>query len=195
MTSYKNLLSTVSFPKISQLHVSKHFEQLDANFTQLLSSSLQDRNNRYKGSKFNTHFATHPLQLIDRIIASGTIVRFQNVKYSKIEMEVSFSQSNFPSGIGWDSIIPITEIPTEARAYLKKETRENSSVLVHKTKEKIPTHTLVLILHRQRNQWEVTTCFPGIFAPSLPHSFFKSNQQRTQATQFWKNHAFIKYQG
>ncbi|MFT7156081.1 MAG: hypothetical protein ACI8Q1_001085 [Parvicella sp.] len=195
MISYKNLLSKVSFLKISQLHVSKHFEQLDEDFAPLLSRSQQDRNNRYKGSKFNAHFATHPLQLIDRIIASGTIVRFENVKYSKLEMEVRFSQSNFPSGIGWDSIIPITEIPTGVKQHLKKETRESSSVLVYESKEKVTTHILVLILHRHNNQWEVTTCFPGVFAPSLPHSFFKTNQLRAEATQFWKEHAFMRYQG
>jgi hypothetical protein len=129
------LLKNMSFPRESEIHVSRHLSVVSKRLKAILSASELKRSICYQGSKFFSEFATDTNQIIPNLINNAELKRFQNVNYNQIELEFEISESIYPKGIGRDM--------TEAN-------------------EK--SNNLVLILHRNKNKWEVTTCFPGTYS-------------------------------
>ena len=134
----KDLLSRITFPLSSQLHVLRHFLELDDSYSEQISVTQKKYIQHYLGSKFKEEFAQSPLEIIPKTIELGTLEYFNNAHYSKIVMCFSFSKNDFPMGIGWD--------------YGEHQSQE---------KEPAATWKLNIFLHRNHNKWEVTTCFPG----------------------------------
>ncbi|MFT5601083.1 MAG: hypothetical protein ACI9N1_001322 [Flavobacteriales bacterium] len=189
---YKELLRSVSFPFVSQVHVAKHLELIHPDFLKQLSFSQQSVFESFIGSKFKSQFAKTPTELITKAIQFGKIESFLNREYSKLELQFSFNKKDYSAGIGWDTIIDISKISTADDNNLTTSERNGTVVNVFKSDQKIETNLLNMILHRNANKWEVTTIFPGTMAPPLPNSFFKEDRSKEEARIFWQNHAFVK---
>jgi hypothetical protein len=101
----------------------------------MLSVSELKKSINYAGSKFLPEFTLDTDQIISNIIESGELKRFENINYNQIELEFTFSKSDYPNGVGAD---------------IKRLNKQ--------------TNNVVLILHRNKNKWEVTTCFPGAYS-------------------------------
>lgn len=133
---HKDLLNRLEFPVVSQLHVLRHFIAPESILLQQVSAAHQKRILAYQGSKFYNEFAQSPLQIVDKALELGTLSLFKNIHYSKIYLRFSFSASDYPNGIGFDY---------------------NDQ----KNEKQTPTWHLNIIAHRNKNKWEITTCFPG----------------------------------
>lgn len=129
----KDLLTRIAFPLNSQLHVLRHFMEMDDSYSEQLSATQKKNIKNYMGSKFKEEFVRSPLEIIQKIQEKGTLEFFKNEQYRQLIMTFTFSKNDFPKGIGLDFY----------------------------EKEPIATWSLNLILHRNKNKWEITTCFPG----------------------------------
>lgn len=125
------LLQNLSFPIKSQLHVARHLLVIPDRFKEMMSKTTLQKSVLYDGSKFYSEFITDSNELIPKIIEYGNLVKFNNVNFSQLELQFTFPESLFVQGIG--------------------ESKFNDGKKVY---------SLVLILHRNKNKWEVTTCFP-----------------------------------
>jgi hypothetical protein len=135
---YKDLLSRIPFPLSSQLHVLRHFLDMDDSYIEQLSTTQKKYIKNYMGSKFKEEFARSPLEIIPKTQEMGTLEYFINEQYRQIIMTFTFSKNDFPMGIGWD--------------YSEHQSQELKPVATWK---------LNMFMHRNNNKWEITTCFPG----------------------------------
>jgi len=129
-----DLLKNLSFPEESEIHVSRHLITISDRLKRKLSVSKMEKSQEYEGSKFYSEFITDTNQIITNILEYGELKRFKNVNYNQLELEFEFYVGAFPNGIGTNLL------------------RSNEK-----------SNNLVLILHRSKNKWEVTTCFPGTY--------------------------------
>lgn len=126
------LLQSLSFPYESEVHVARHLVDVPERLLSKMSLAAEKKSMIYDGSKFSPTFISDTNQLISKILEFGLLNRFNNVNYSQLELEFGFPESTFPNGI--------------------EVNRQISSK---------PVYSLVLILHRSKGKWEVTTSFPG----------------------------------
>lgn len=134
----KDLLARIAFPLNSQLHVLRHFMDIDDSYKEEISATQKKYIKNYLGSKFKEEFARSPLEIIPKTKEMGTLEYFNNEQYRQIIMTFTFSKNDFPMGIG----------------YYNGEHQ-------YKEMEPVATWKLNMFLHRNHNKWEITSCFPG----------------------------------
>jgi hypothetical protein len=185
------LLENVAFPIESQLHVARHFSEVNESLKNGISKSATKRISLNKGSKFDIDFAKEPLDLMTRIKDFGQVSRFENVNFSSLEIEFSFKESDFPNGIGSTIVVPLSELTELEKTELKVQNKDGIYYSKIDGIKPLVTFSLVLVLHRSKKVWEVTTCFPGVWTPSLSNRIKMGEEQFKYALAFWQEHVLI----
>jgi hypothetical protein len=186
------LLENVAFPLESQLHVARHLSKVNESLKNGMSKSASKRISLNKGSKFDIDFAIEPLELLTRIKDFGQVSRFENINFSRLEIEFTFKESDFPNGIGSTIVVPLSELTELEKTELKVHNKDGIYYSKINGIQPHITFNLVLVLHRSKKVWEVTTCFPGLWTPSLPNRHKMSEEQLKYAVSFWQDHAIIE---
>ncbi len=201
MEGIKELLSQAAgfeFGPMRQYHTLKHFAAIDDQFVKTFLHQFRDIHgieDRLKKnvSKFSREFADNPFTIIDRISKTDTyVVEFSRESGDRIEVGMKFSESSFPGGVGFDSLVSLDDIsPVDAgRVFM-----EDGVQYIHLPGGSLINWRMNLILGRLNGKVEVITFFPGTYAPPLPDNEFQSEEELRQSRQFWKEHAVVTGQG
>ncbi len=134
------------------------------------------------GSKFFSSFCQSPAEVHDKItdrVPSKIIHQDNgNVVYC----------FTFEENIGYDSIIAISELSSKERKAIGQEKRNHYEVKVIRKNKRNATKQLNVVF--QKNNNEIITMFPGIYAPPLPSEHMNA-EELLLANDFWENYVFI----
>jgi len=191
-------LEETNFSVESQFHVLKHFKRVDRDYVKYLTNHSEYTADdiahqlAVRGSDFYEGFAPNPLNLWQRLkekIRDDAIrVTWHN---GKCEIELKFSKSEYPEGIGEDHLLHIDELPPGILDKVDTSNWENLRKVSYR-KELKSTWTLQIILRKIKGSTEVISVFPGIYAPQLPDKELQSEEEYKTSLKFWKTHVVLK---
>lgn len=193
--SYKDL-QNLDFTIDQQLHVLKHFSQLDNEYISVLykygySQSQIKEILEIEGSKFKYEYVNNPIELwqsiIEKIRVNTEIFKLKN---NRCEIELSYKKEDYNDGIGLDSLISIGELSIEERKMITRVSRGDYAVQVI-WRQLPPTWKVNVILQLDKNILTIRTIFPGKYAPSLPDHLSQDPKEYKRNIDFWENSVLI----
>jgi hypothetical protein len=178
----KLFLTTARF-----LYCLKHFNKIDKQTEVFLLKNGMDESTIIQqlntlGSKFFYSFAHSPESILNKITerVPSQIIHQKNGNIVYIYL--------FEQTIGYDSLISVKNLSTKELNLIEIENRNQKEVRVLRKNKRNKTYQLNVIF--QKNNNEIITMFPGVYAPPLPTSKMES-EEFLQATIFWEEHIFI----
>lgn len=184
---HNEFLSELIITKKSIIHCARHLEKIDDQLLSKYDLHSDQLETRKLSSFFKSDFANSPNTIIEKSKRHASCHRFERVSRNKIEIEMDFDISIFPKGIGLDGIISRSNLSKSEIDFSTVEFRNGFEVKVVKLTRQIPTNHLTIISHFNGLNWELTTLFPGTFAPPLPIAPNDPN------LYFWNDHFFVEY--
>lgn len=166
----------------------KHFEKMDEKgmlYFQQMGHASEAINHALSsiGSKFYASFCANPFELIQKI---AYFTPFEVIPQTNGNRAFRYKIA-FEGGIGTNTLVNIQAIPQTNKSTVKKVIRNGFQVNVVERNFFDPTNELVLICNSLN---EVTTVFPGMYAPAFPTQLVDKNEVEASKL-FWENHAFI----
>jgi len=196
--SYSELEQT-TFPFERQFHVLKHFKTVDPEYVKYLQDNSEYTTDKItsqldvRGSNFYNGFASNPDNLWQNL---KTTIRDEEIKASwvngKCEIQVDFSRTDYPDGIGEDHLVHISELPPEVRITINTNDWKSLRNLEYSGNPK-PSWSVQVIIRKMENSPDVISIFPGIYAPQLPDRDLQDDEDYISSLGFWTTHFVLKY--
>ena len=191
-------LEQTSFSIERQFHVLKHFKTVDEEYVKYLQDNSDYTADEIthqldvRGSDFYEGFASNPENLWDNL---KTVIREERIEAfwinEKCEIQVEFSKTGYPDGIGEDHLLHINELPGSIRQSLHAADWKSLRKLAYSAKPK-PTWTAHIILRKMENAPELISIFPGTYAPPLPDLELQNEDDYARSLGFWSTHVVLK---
>jgi hypothetical protein len=191
-------MEKLTFDKDVQFHLLRHFSKLDKNFLEEFSrKSIYDRRAieeqlEYAGSKFHYDFANNPqvlCEILNSYILNGDYFT-SNLPERKL-ISFQFDHDTYPDGIGTNNIISIDKLSQAQLQTVKESVRGEYTI---RTIDDIPPQNTweVHVILLKNIDYNISTVFPGIYAPPFPSKDSQTLHEFNNSTTFWNIHALIK---
>ena len=176
-----------------QFHCLRHFSfhELDQlnflqdNFPNYHSKEIREQLDMV-GSKFVPAFARQPMDILNSLKKDSFTNR--DIGDNKIVAQYTFSEQEFPNGIGNSALIPLNKLSDQQQATKYKVNRNNYEVWTCEVDELPITNLLTIIALNQENTLQIVTLFPGDYAPAFPQGL---GDQEEKKRVFWEGHCLI----
>jgi hypothetical protein len=165
----------------------EHFREEDLSLFQGIGKSRKDviQQTEMIGSKFHDSYCSSPF-LLPYKLNEGNIILVIDQDETKLTKVFSFSEH-----VGTDALMPLNELNKSQTDQLKTEIRAETEIRFLDCDELQKTHLINLVEDKNTGDW--ITCFPGRYAPPLPHPNQPLKQQLESST-FWDQHIFLRKQ-
>ena len=173
-------------------HLLRHFERIDDTARNqfrdfgYMEKEIDEQLNMV-GSKFSPEFSANPFTLINTLSKTKATEVFSQDENTYVSV-FDFTQSH--KTIGKDAVINVNSLSLEEKNLLEIEIRSGYEVKVLARHQPLPPTTRI-ILCSNPDTGEISTCFPGTYAPPFPKATM-SGKKYKHAKEFWENHAFIR---
>jgi hypothetical protein len=107
---------------------------------------------------------------------------------NKIVAQYTFSEREFPNGIGNSALIPLNKLSDQQQAAKYKVNRNNYEVWTCEVEELPTTNLLTIIALNHENTLQIVTLFPGDYAPAFPQGL---GDQEEKKRVFWEGHCLM----
>lgn len=195
----------VVLPPDRALHLCRHFRAVSAVErrrlrTAGLSDEAVDAELGMAGSHFIAGFSEGPFGLLsfleERLVAGDAAVTASTAASGAIRYEAvfRFSREDWPTGIGTDGVVDLSEVSRDSATVVRREERGGYSVSVVYHVEAPPTWRVNLVAVAEGDVpqvWQVTTAFPGMMAPPFPAQSRQSAETYGEALKFWSRHGLV----
>jgi hypothetical protein len=168
-----------SFHEINQLNF------LQDNFPNYHSKEIREQLDMV-GSKFVPAFARQPMDILNSLKKASFTIR--DIGDNKIVAQYTFSEQEFPNGIGNSALIPLNKLSDQQQAAKYKVNRNNYEVWTCEVDELPTTNLLTIIALNQENTLQIVTLFPGDYAPAFPQGL---GDQEEKKRVFWEGHCLM----
>jgi hypothetical protein len=168
-----------SFHEINQLNF------LQDNFPNYHSKEIREQLDMV-GSKFVPAFARQPMDILNSLKKDSFTNR--DIGDNKIVAQYTFSEQEFPNGIGNSALIPLNKLSDQQQATKYKVNRNNYEVWTCEVDELPITNLLTIIALNQENTLQIVTLFPGDYAPAFPQGL---GDQEEKKRVFWEGHCLM----
>jgi hypothetical protein len=171
-----------SFHEIDQLNF------LQDNFPNYHSKEIREQLDMV-GSKFVPAFAQHPMDILNSL--KKAFFTNRDIGDNKIVAQYTFSEQEFPNGIGNSALIPLNKLSDQQQATKYKVNRNNYEVWTCEVEELPTTNLLTIIALNHENTLQIVTLFPGDYAPAFPQGL---GDQEEKKRVFWEGHCLMQRQ-
>ena len=181
-----------------QFHVLKHFSKINKEYLDLILNKTDylpdevEEQLKVLSSKFYPEIISNPDNLYDILIkevsVNGPVARWTG---TKCELQVIFREDHYPSGIGNNCMLHISDLSDEEKEGIFESTRDGLKIKVIRSVPE-PTFKVNIILYRNEDNIQIVSIFPGDYAPPLPDKDNQPEDQFLISQKFWKNHVFIE---
>ena len=176
-----------------QFHCLRHFSfhELDQlnflqdNFPNYHSKEIREQLDMV-GSKFVPAFARQPKDILNSLKKDSFTNR--DIGDNKIVAQYTFSEQEFPNGIGNSALIPLNKLSDQQQATKYKVNRNNYEVWTCEVDELPTTNLLTIIALNQENTLQIVTLFPGEYAPAFPQGLGDEEEKKRV---FWEGHCLM----
>ena len=191
-------LEQTSFSIERQFHVLKHFKTVDEEYVKYLQDNSDYTADEIthqldvRGSDFYEGFASNPENLWQNL---KTTIQEEGIEAiwinGKCEIQVEFSKTDYPDGIGEDHLVHINELPAKMRQSFNITDWKSLRKLSYSANSKT-TWMVQVILRKLENSSEVISIFPGTYAPPLPDLELQNEDDYARSLEFWCSHVVLK---
>lgn len=176
-----------------QFHCLRHFSfhEIDQlNFLQDNFPNYHSKEIRVQldmvGSKFDPAFARQPMDILNSLKKASFTIR--DIGDNKIVVQYTFSEQDFPTGIGNSALIPLNKLSDQQQTAKYKVNRSNYEVWTYEVEELPTTNLLTIITLNQENTLQIVTIFPGEYAPAFPQGLGGEEEINRG---FWESHCLM----
>jgi hypothetical protein len=182
-----------NFSQDRQFHCLRHFlyegyEQLHTLAVKFPSNSTDQIIEQLElvGSIFNHTFAKEPLEILNRL--DQGIIRNRLLENNKTLFQYTFLIDDFPQGIGYSALLPLSELDEAQQAKKHKVKRGDYEVWTCEVSELPTSNKLSIIAFENEGFFDIITLFPGEYAPAFPRG--KSELDEVNRL-FWEQHCLL----
>jgi hypothetical protein len=166
-------------------HEIDQFNFIQDNFPNYHSKEIRDQLDMV-GSKFDLSFARQPMDILNSL--KKAFFTNRDIGDNKIVAQYTFSEQEFPNGIGNSALIPLNKLSDQQQAAKYKVNRSNYEVWTCEVKELPTTNLLTIIALNQKNTFQIVTLFPGDYAPAFPQGLGDEEEKKRV---FWEGHCLM----
>jgi hypothetical protein len=139
------------------------------------------------GSKFHDDFAREPMAILRHLEKAPHIQR--PIENNKTLFQFTFSQIDFPKGIGKSALIAVGQLDEAQQVRKYKVKRGEIEVWTCEVAE-LPTSNLLSIIAMEKaGVFDIITLFPGDYAPAFPRGTSELDEQNRM---FWEGHCLLR---
>ena len=187
----------IVFSYYRQFHILQHFRKIDQKYMQRLVSEAGyapgDIQNKLStpSSKFWYGFAHNPQELWSLLQQHLPPEENWNWEDNRCSHVITFNPQTYPKGVGFDSLIDLEQLTPDEKKALACRQKNGYTVYILYSSKLIPTWQINVISFYQENP-DITTIFPGKFAPPLPDPEYQDQVKYQESKKFWDRHAFVE---
>jgi hypothetical protein len=177
----------------SQFHCLRHFSFHEINQLNFLQDNFPNYHSKeireqldMVGSKFDPEFARQPMDILNSLKKASFTNR--DIGDNKIVAQYTFSEQEFPNGIGNSALIHLNKLSAQQQAAKYKLNRNNYEVWTCEVDELPTTNLLTVIALNQENTLQIVTLFPGDYAPAFPQGLGAEEEKKRV---FWEGHCLM----
>jgi hypothetical protein len=176
-----------------QFHCLRHFSFQEINQLNFLQDNFPNYHSKeiraqldMVGSKFDPAFARQPMDILNSLKKASFTNR--DIGDNKIVAQYTFSEREFPNGIGNSALIPLNKLSDQQQAAKYKVNRNNYEVWTCEVEELPTTNLLTIIALNQENTLQIVTLFPGDYALAFPLGLGAEEEKKRV---FWEGHCLL----
>ena len=181
----------------THIHLLRHFSEVDKKYISYLKRKgfkdieLIEKQLKILGGKFFSSFCKNPKELWEIIQKEIAIGNYKYIYYdnlNKYELIFSYTSSDFPNGIGTDSLIDITDLSESEKRKIVVTERGNGNIIKALKKNPKITYQINVIIKFINGKYVLKTIFPGMLAPPFPDIKNQTIEEYGLNKKFWDEH-------